>query len=67
MEDLEARTIADIISNTRIGDPIPGTHSEVKHKRNVKDLTQNNLPEETPLAQKVSRPVMIIVDGRAVI
>ena len=23
IEDLEARTIADIISNTRIGDPVP--------------------------------------------
>jgi hypothetical protein len=35
---MEARTIADIISNTRTGDPIPTAHLEPKTKKNVKEI-----------------------------
>ena len=36
MIDLETRTIADIISNTRTGDPIPDAHKTTKLKGLIK-------------------------------
>ena len=65
--DLETRTIADIISNTRTGDPIPAALQNTKLKGPINEKVSIKEPTTGPIAPKKAQPSLIIVGGITII
>ncbi|MFN9900269.1 MAG: hypothetical protein ACK55Z_16065, partial [bacterium] len=64
----EKRTIVDIISDTRSGEPIP---NQLKHKKQLdkpsKEAKEQETPTQTVQEIEPMRPFLAFVNGKAVI